>query len=173
MRLSAAVTFVALLLLPSCGGGAPEFADAVSALEAGDQARAAKNAVRAEAAYRYAIDNAGAATDVKYKALLALGELQASKVGRTKSPEDFKAAIATFARVETECAADYDFYGAQRIIDAWIGRAHDVSLADKAVKAAEARFPDQADKLARQKEGVAALEKGDVDALKGIGYVGE
>ncbi len=165
MKITTTVASLLLASLCACGGESSQsWSDAFSAIEAGDQAKAASDSDAAITAYTWASENSGGDQKVLCAALLGLGEAQ--------SKNDPEAAIAAFARAAQEGGNAYNFAASQRVIDAWLN-AGVVELCESSLSESAAKFASDVDKLNPQRKALEALKSGDTDALSALGYVGD
>ncbi len=152
-----------LAMATACLAKKPDYDDPASALDAAAKARSEKNYETAITAYQYVIEKGtGKAT---CEGLLGLGETLAAK-------RDVEEARTAFLRAEKECQ-DFDSHAAMREIDAWIQGPESVELAKKSLDRAQARFPGEKEKFEKQRQAIDALESGDTQKLKSLGYVGD
>lgn len=153
------------LLMAGCGGSDPIPADAAAAYEAGTSALVKKDYERATQAFQQVADDQSAGDIIRYKAWLALGEVQALTA-------DVTAAKASFGKARDLYGAHHDIRGAKKIIDAYLG-AGDVLNAESELMLAFEKFPEARAALETQKKGLEALRSGDSIKLEELGYVGD
>jgi hypothetical protein len=156
--------FLCLGALTACSGeSTPTFNDPVAALDAGDSAAAAGNAVEARAAYEYAATNGDDAQ--KTDALIGLFELEAVKGG------DDAAAKAAFERLVGHATLSDDqlVAFADRVVPNAL-----IETGDFIVDYAVARNEGLASRMEKAVNGLELLKtEGPGADLSAVGYAGD
>jgi len=152
-----------LLLAPACGGEeAPSFRDASDAITQGQKARANKDWPLAAAAFEYVAGSNDAPAEMRFDALLGLGQAQA-RLGQAGPAQ------AAFDRLLREFPDRVDADLLKTIGDAWI-YAGDPDRAEAVARMGAERFPDS-EYWGKLGEAIEAVRSGASAAdLAQLGY---
>ena len=165
MRILPALLALLPLTVAACGDSAPDFGDALTALEQAEGAVQSGDSELAMAGFEYAAANAGDDKELLCKALLGMGALQAQSGALDK-------AEATYGRIESECAAQLTPRRNERLVASYI-TAGAVDQAKAALASMQQRHPSETELLNRLSAGIEAAESGDAAALSELGYAGD
>jgi hypothetical protein len=166
MRTSLLLPLALVAALGACSGDdAPTtFTDAITAMDAGDAAKASGDNEAAQAGYQYALDNGD--DSLKGDAMTGIFEVNVAA-------GDQDAAVASFERLSKEFSANLEQAELSRLIDVAVLAKMDV-LGEAMLGYAITTYPEMKDSLAKASDAIELIKtQGPGVDLSEVGYAGD